>query len=68
MSARLQADGVTVDVERVGQLIHVRIKPTEAEPGRDAGPRTCIALTPTDAHALGVMLQQVEAANETEGD
>ncbi len=77
MTARLQADGVTVDVEHVpaaldaagnrGDRVYVRIRPTGAEPGRDNGPRTCIAMTPADAHALGVMLQQATAANATEG-
>ncbi len=42
-----------------GPRVHVRIRPVEAEPGRDAGPRTCLTVSLTRAERFGALLQDV---------
>lgn len=68
-SARLDVDGLSIEVERVaphttvhgprGARVYVRIRPVGAEPGRDAGPRTCLTLSLTGAERFGALLQDV---------
>jgi hypothetical protein len=70
-TAKITTDGMAIEVERIadhstvhgprGPRVYVRIRPASAEPGRDAGPRTCLALSPQDAHAFGLLLQQAGA-------
>lgn len=64
---RLTVDGLSIEVEPVtthhtihgarGPRVYVRIRAAGAEPGRDAGPRTSLSLTPRAARLLGQQLQ-----------
>lgn len=70
-TAKITTDGMSIEVERVanhvtvhgprGPRVYVRIRPASAEPGRDAGPRTCLTLAPQDAQAFGILLHQAGA-------
>jgi hypothetical protein len=70
-TARILTSGLSIEVERVnthatvhgerGPRIYVRIRPASSEPGRDAGPKTCLSLEPQDATAFGLLLQQAAA-------
>jgi hypothetical protein len=72
-TSRIITSGLSIEVERVAApstsiqrsaRIDVRIRPADSEPGRDTGPKTCLSLEPSDAHAFGVLLQQAAAQAE----
>lgn len=58
----LEADAIRIDLERVADRIHVRLRPATIPPGLSAGPRVCIELAATDAAQLGQALQRHAAA------
>lgn len=73
VTRKLAVDGLNIEVDHVGEhrtvhgsrsaRVYVRIRPAGAEPGRDAGPRTSLSLSPLAAERLGLLLQH--AAHQT---
>lgn len=68
VTQKLVVDGLSIEVDHVGNhptvhgarsaRVYVRIRPAGAEPGRDAGPRTSLSLSPHAAERLGLLLQR----------
>lgn len=73
VTRKLAVDGLNIEVDHVGEhvtvhgkrdaRVYVRLRPAGAEPGRDAGPRTSLSLSPLAAERLGLLLQH--AAHQT---
>ena len=64
--ARVETEGMRIDVERVSGVLQVRIHPQGAPIGLSSGPRIGFEVTSEDARALAALLDAQADALESD--